>query len=118
NEHGNMLTALRTLEESGATEPALHLLAVLGYFWYRRGYFVSEGLVLMKEALSMSELDDFGEEQGIGPERRHEQLPGMAKAKVLYAAASIAWRQDDLKTARQFNEESAAISRKLADKSL
>src|SRR5207237_1203245 len=117
DEHENMLAALRTLEENGAVEGALHLLAVLGALWFKRARFISEGRTYMKRVLSASSRQALS--QGKSPEfimrEGTEGIKGTVqqwrgitelRAKVLHWAAGLAWRQDDMGTAHLFNEES------------
>jgi predicted ATPase/DNA-binding CsgD family transcriptional regulator len=97
-EQDNMRTALRWLAEDGTPDQAMRLAAMLGWFWYVRGYN-SEGRGWLAEALA----------------RPSELPPSSMRSRVCWLAALLAYRQGDLDAARTLNEESLAIGRAAAD---
>ena len=106
-EHDNLRTAL-ALEaaDEESWERGMRLAGALWKFWETRGY-LSEGRAHLKRVLSPP-----GEpgHAGVVPIARTG-----ARAKALYGAAGLAYRQGDYDTARALFERSLTTRRKLGD---
>jgi non-specific serine/threonine protein kinase len=88
-----------TLRESGSVQDAdygLRLVGALWYFWFQRGLTV-EGRHWLIRALE------------VGP------ATGRARAQALLGAGTLAWRQGDCVTARDYLDESVLLWRAVAD---
>ncbi len=94
-EYGNIRATLSWLLERGELEPAMHLAATLGGFWFLSKY-VSEGRHFLARALS--------DARAVSPP---------TKAKALYIAGRLALWQHDIPQAIDFLEESSRLLRSL-----
>jgi predicted ATPase/class 3 adenylate cyclase/DNA-binding CsgD family transcriptional regulator len=106
-EHENLRAALSWLLERARTggeagkqqaERALRLCTAVYWFWALRGH-LREGRAFLEQALAM-----------------REEVVAMVRARALYAAAELAWNQDDMKRAEALCEESLVLFRDLGDK--
>jgi predicted ATPase/class 3 adenylate cyclase/Tfp pilus assembly protein PilF len=100
-EHDNLRSALAWCQgQEEEAEAGLRLTAAMFRFWeIRRGY-LSAGRAYLAEALTRA-----------GTAERTQ-----VRAKALYGAGILAWRQGDYEAARGLHEESLAIRRELGDK--
>lgn len=98
-EHDRLRAALSWILQRGNGEQAVALGALLWRFWMDRGHF-REGRQWLDAIL-----------RAPGAEARTA-----ARAKTLYGAGVLAFRQGDQRSARTFYEESLAISRELSDR--
>jgi predicted ATPase/DNA-binding CsgD family transcriptional regulator len=96
-EHGNLRAAMQWSLERGHKEIALRLGAALRRFWQVRGYY-GEGRRFLERALAAS-----------------EGVLATWRAKALYAAAVLAWLQNDLELAEALCGESLQLYRELGD---
>ncbi|HEV2661782.1 MAG TPA: LuxR C-terminal-related transcriptional regulator [Ktedonobacteraceae bacterium] len=100
-EHDNLSAALRWLLERKALEEALRLLGALRQFWFWRAclneghHFLNDAFTLMREG--------------------NITISPQVKAKVFYAAGSLAYWQADVEQARTFAEEGLLRSRQQGD---
>ena len=108
-EHENVRAALSFLLERARVqtgtpegkmqaERALRLCAALYWFWYHRGY-VREGQAFLEQALA-----------------RRSGVGAALQARVLYAAAELAWMIDDLERAETLCGESLLLYQELGDR--
>jgi predicted ATPase/DNA-binding SARP family transcriptional activator len=95
-EHDNLRASLTWLREHGEVERALHLAAVLLWFWYFRGH-ISEARQWLEGTLALREAS--------------RRTPGRAKA--LFAAGTMAWVQGEYAKAYAHLNESVAIWREV-----
>jgi tetratricopeptide (TPR) repeat protein len=84
-------------EDPHGTEPALRIAAGLGWFWAVRGYF-REGRQWIAEILARTSFP-----------------PSSTLASVFMAAGNMAYRQDDLETARRYYQQSLEVRRAIGD---
>ena len=92
-EYDNLRAALEwSLTQAERGEESLRIVGALFSFWYQRGH-MSEGRAWLARAL-------------VNPAA---PSAGGARAKALYAAGFIGWRQGDLTTAKALLEESAGL---------
>jgi predicted ATPase/Tfp pilus assembly protein PilF len=96
-EHDNLRGALQWAIEHDP-ETGLRLAGALHWFWIVRGH-LTEGRRWTGQALKTG-----------------DSVSGPARAKTLYGAGALAWRQGDLESARTFLEEGLRISRESGDK--
>ena len=96
-EHDNLREALAFSLEGGSEDSALRLAAGLWWFWQVRGY-LSEGRAWLSKALA-------------GNAERSR-----ARARALYGAGFLAWRQGDLDQAQPLGEDSSEIARTWGDR--
>jgi predicted ATPase/DNA-binding SARP family transcriptional activator len=101
-EHDNLRAALRWRLDRGDARGALRLGAALGRFWAMRGY-LREGRERLAEALALPDDGAPG------------APPGLDRARALYSAGFLAWRQGDAAAARPLLESSVALARHLGD---
>lgn len=94
----NLRAALGWALDGGDSELAMRLCAALSGFWYNRGYY-GEGRTWCLRALATAP----------------GATPG-ARARVLFAAASLADIQHDYAEARSLIEQSVALSRTAGDR--
>lgn len=95
-EQVHLLAALQTFIDHGQAEEAQRLAGALGWFWSARGQ-LAEGRGWLIKALAVS------------------NQPTTARAKALYEAGLIAFRQGDNPLSKSLNQESLAIARQLSD---
>jgi predicted ATPase len=95
-EHENFRIALRWALERGAFELAAQLAGVLPRLWEQRGHY-QEGRQWLREILAAD---------GLAP---------VTRAKALFEAGYLAWRQLDFGAAELQFERSLALSRELED---
>jgi predicted ATPase/DNA-binding CsgD family transcriptional regulator len=96
-EHDNLRAALRCGNDAGTPEERLRFVLALYRFWSIRGH-LNEGSAWAEEALRAG--------TGAGTPLR---------ARVISAAASLAWQQGDLGRARAWHEECLSVWRALED---
>jgi len=97
-EHDNLREALAFSLEGLSGEQALRLASALWWFWHVRGY-LSEGRTWLSKALAGS--------------------PGTvarARARALYGAGFLAWRQGEFDQAQALGQESLDVFRALGDR--
>jgi non-specific serine/threonine protein kinase len=114
-EHDNLRAALRWRLDRGDARGALRLGAALGRFWAMRGY-LREGRERLAEALALPD----GGAPGASPIAADGAPgagapPGSDRARALYSAGFLAWRQGDAAAARPLLESSVALARRLGD---
>lgn len=97
-DHANLRSAVRWSIDAGATELALRLVGTLWRYWQTNGH-LSEGRVLVVEALAMPGADDHA----------------AARVWAVAAAGNIAYWQGDAVDARRWYLEQAASARRIAD---
>jgi len=97
-EHDNIRSALDSLEASGDHELALRLAGAMAPFWYLRNHVV-EGRRRLESALM-----------------REQQQPTAARAKGLIGAATMAFGEADLESARPHAQEALALYQELGDR--
>ncbi len=100
-EHDNLSAALHCLLEHKALEEALRLLGALRQFWFWRGC-LNEAHSFLDDAFTLMREDNIT----VSPQVR---------AKVFYAASSLAYWQADIEQARRFSEEGLVLSRQQED---
>jgi predicted ATPase len=94
----NLRVALEwSRDDPQGAEPALRLASALGGFWAVRGY-CREGRQWIAETLARTSFP-----------------PSPTLASVLMAAGNMAYRQDDLETARHYYQQSLEVRRKIGD---
>ena len=98
-ERDNLGAALEWLVACNETQAALRLVAVLGRFWFLRGY-LSEGRSLLDLALAASRPGD-------------TPVSGQVRAQALYAARWLAYWQLDIEPATVLLEKSLDLSRQV-----
>jgi non-specific serine/threonine protein kinase len=99
-EHDNLRAALAwSLTETQGAQAALRLAGALYGFWNIRGDFY-EGRTYLAKALDLE----------------GAQEPTGARAKALYEAGALAYRQGDYESARALIEEGLALYRDLGDR--
>jgi len=97
-EIGNLRAALEWCrDDPQGAEPALRIAAGLGWFWAVRGYN-REGRQWIGEILARTSFE-----------------PSATLATVLLAAGNMAYRQDDLETARRYYQQSLEVRRAIGD---
>jgi non-specific serine/threonine protein kinase len=96
-EHDNLRGALRWSIDREEIETAQRLAGALTQFWYTRGY-LSEGLQWLRDALTID-----------------GESPSLSRAKALYGAGALAWRQADYGSAQSLGEEGLTIFRRLQE---
>ncbi len=96
-EHDNLREALAFSLEGPLGEQALRLAATLWWFWHVRGY-LSEGRTWLSKALAGSP----------GADER-------ARARALYGAGFLAWRQGEFDQAQALGQKSLDVSRALGN---
>ncbi|HEX4836171.1 MAG TPA: tetratricopeptide repeat protein [bacterium] len=94
-EHDNLRAALVFSLEGASGDAALRLVGALWWFWHVRGY-LSEGRAWLAKAITGT-----------------EGAPPLARAKALYGAGVLAWRQGDFERARALCQESLILYRDL-----
>ena len=101
-EHDNLRAALAWCETEDVDhgDSGLRLCSSLGWFWYVRGH-CSEGRCLLAHAL----------------DRAKGLSPSQWRARALYEAGSLAWRQSDYGAAQILLEESLEGGHRLGDQS-
>lgn len=97
-EHDNLRDALGFSLEGRSDEEALRLAASLWWFWHIRGY-LSEGRTWLLKALAAS-----------------PEAASRARARALYGAGFLAWRQGEFPQALALGRESLDASRALGDR--
>lgn len=93
----NLRVALQWVRTSRAIEPGLRLAGSIWAFWQSRGY-LAEGRNWLEELLLLQ----IGNNLPISP---------LVRAKALYAAAALAFRQADYKRAAELAESSLSAAR-------
>ena len=101
-EVGNLRAALEWLLERKKGEEALRLASALRRFWSLPGY-LDEGRSFLKQALKLSEESQVA-------------VSSTVRAKALYAAGWLAFKQEDPGYATPLLEESLRLFRSLGDK--
>ena len=101
-EVGNLRAALEWLLERKKGEEALRLASALRRFWSLPGY-LNEGRSFLKQALNLSEESQMA-------------VSATVRAKALYAAGWLAFKQEDPGYATPLLEESLRLFRSLGDK--
>ena len=101
-EVGNLRAALEWLLERKKGEEALRLASALRRFWSLPGY-LNEGRSFLKQALELSEESQMA-------------VSSTVRAKALYAAGWLAFKQEDPGYATPLLEESLRLFRSLGDK--
>ena len=101
-EVGNLRAALEWLLERKKGEAALRLASALQRFWSLPGY-LDEGRSFLKQALNLSEESQM-------------TVSATVRAKALYAAGWLAFKQEDPEYATPLLEESLRLFRSLGDK--
>ncbi len=94
-EHDNLREALAFSVEGGPGDEALRLAAALWWFWHVHGY-LGEGRAWLSRALA-------GTHGALSP----------ARARALYGAGFLAWRQGEFGRAQALGRESLALFRDL-----
>ncbi|HEX2517482.1 MAG TPA: tetratricopeptide repeat protein, partial [Chloroflexota bacterium] len=112
-EHDNLRAALRWHLDGGDARGALRLGAALGRFWAMRGY-LSEGRVRLAEALAIPD-GGASEAPAVTGEGAPGAPAGLDRARALYNAGFLAWRQGDAAAARPLLEASVSLARSLGD---
>lgn len=97
-EHDNLRAALALSLEGASDDAALRLAAALWWFWHVRGY-LSEGRTWLEKALQI-----------------RPGATSRARARALYGAGFLAWRQGEYTRARTLGRESLDVSRTLGDR--
>jgi tetratricopeptide (TPR) repeat protein len=95
-EHDNLRAALRWFITHRDVERAYRLAGSLGRFWFLQGH-LAEGRAWLAELLADAEA----------------AVTALARAKVVYAAALLAWLQGDFAAAAPLTRESLALWRTL-----
>jgi len=96
-EHDNLREAIAfSLEEPSSSE-AVRLVAALWWFWHTRGY-LTEGRTWLAKVIDAGPTDD-----------------PRARARALYGAGFLAWRQGDFDQAQALGRESLNIARALGN---
>ena len=96
-EHDNLREALAfSLEEPSSSESA-RLAAALWWFWHTRGY-LTEGRTWLSKVIAAGPTDD-----------------PRARARALYGAGFLAWRQGDFDQAQALGRESLNVARALGN---
>lgn len=98
-EADNLRAALTTLLAHGPPELAAAMACALGAFWQRHGHY-REGRGWLEQVLAQLE---------------PTAAPAALRARTLQNAATLAYRQGDRSTARQWLDESLAIYRAAGD---
>lgn len=98
-QHERIRHALAWFLEHGGEREALRICAALWRFWMVRG-FNAEGREWLERALAT----------------RGAAEPTPVRAKALYGAGLLAFRQGDQEASRAFNEEALEVSRKAGDR--
>ncbi len=101
-EVGNLRAALEWLLERKKGEAALRLASALRRFWSLPGY-LDEGRSFLKQALELSEESQVA-------------VSSTVRAKALYAAGWLAFKQEDPGNATPLLEESLRLFRSVGDK--
>ncbi|MBA3427563.1 MAG: adenylate/guanylate cyclase domain-containing protein, partial [Actinobacteria bacterium] len=96
-EHDNVRSALDRLEAFGESDLALRLAGAMAPFWYLRNHVV-EGRRRLESALL------------------RDERPTIARAKALAGAATMAFGDADLETARRHAREALTLYRELGDR--
>ncbi|MFN8457681.1 MAG: tetratricopeptide repeat protein [Anaerolineae bacterium] len=96
-EHDNLRLALTWSLESGLAELGLRLAAALGEFWSRRGY-LSEGSDWLGRTLA------------------DKSISGCIRAKALFQAGRLAWKQGNYEQTILLSEQSMSLWRELGHK--
>jgi predicted ATPase/DNA-binding SARP family transcriptional activator len=99
-DHENLLAALRWVRTGRQVDQGLRLAKALWHFWYTRGYW-SEGRAWCEELLALATET----EAGVPP------VDNELRARVLFAAGSLAYQQRDLPASARRLEESVALYR-------
>lgn len=97
--HDRVDAALHYFVARGRGAEAVTLMAEVWRYWLTRGD-TREGREWLASALTASGAD----------------TPSGARARALYGAGLLAFRQDDNETARRLNEESLAVARAVGDR--
>ncbi len=97
-EHDNLREALAFALEGSSGDDALRMAAALWWFWHARGY-LSEGRAWLRRALAGS-----------------SHAPPGARARALYGAGFLAWRQGEYAQAQALGQESLAVARSRGDR--
>jgi len=97
-QHDRIRDALAWFLKHGGEAEALRLSAALWRFWRTRGHY-AEGREWLERALV----------------KRGEAEPTPVRAKALYGAGLLAFRQGDQEASRAFNEGALEVSRKAGD---
>ena len=113
-EHDNLRAALRWHLDGGDARGALRLGAALGRFWAMRGY-LSEGRVRLAEALATSRRQAARRGPAASGDGAPRAPAGLERARALYSAGFLAWRQGDAAAARPLLEASVSLARSLGD---
>ncbi len=100
-EHDNLSAALRWLLEHKALEEALRLLGALRQFWFWRGC-LNESHSFLEDAFTLMREDNIA----VSP---------LVRAKIFYAASSLAYWQADFEQARRFSKEGLELYRQQGD---
>ncbi len=98
SEHDNLRAALERCKTDGNAELGVRLAGQLWRFWYLRGY-LHEGRRWLEDALATP--------TAVSPRVR---------ARALFGAGVLAWRQGDYTSARVLHEEGLALNRQLGDR--
>jgi non-specific serine/threonine protein kinase len=99
-EHNNLRAALTWSLENQQTETGSRLASVLWWFWRSRSY-LSEGSAWLRRLLDSTQT---------------YPVPADVRAKVLEAAAGLAWRQGNIEQATALSQENLDLCRTLGDK--
>jgi predicted ATPase/DNA-binding CsgD family transcriptional regulator len=95
-DHDNIRASLHwSGTAAGEAETGPRLTCALMMFWYVRGYF-GEGRDWYERFLA---------------DPRSNEISPSVRAKLLWSAAFVAWRQGDYQAARRFSDESVALCR-------
>jgi len=97
-EHDNLRDALAFSLEGRSAGEALRLASALWWFWHVRGY-LTEGRAWLSKALAGSRGDI-----------------SKVRARALYAAGFLAWRQGEFDEARTLGEESLSVAQALGER--
>ncbi len=97
-EHDNLRAALDRCTTGGDFEVGLRLAGQLWRFWYLRGY-LQEGRRWLEGVLSAT-----------------AEMASAARAKALFGAGVLAWRQGDYAAAQGLHGEGLALNRQLGDR--
>jgi non-specific serine/threonine protein kinase len=96
-DHEELLLALDWFREAGSSEESLRFAVALGHFWEVRGHWL-EGFRVLVSALEAA-----------------TAAPPLLRAQGLLWRGALAWNLGDLKQARDCQEESLALVRRLDD---
>ena len=96
-EHDNLREAIAFSAGQPSSSEAVRLVAALWWFWHTRGY-LAEGRGWLAKVIDAGPTDD-----------------PRARARALYGAGFLAWRQGDFDQAQAFGRESLGIARALGN---